>query len=198
MAILSTPSAPSSDAASRLVGEHVRLWPYVRGYFPRHALYVLWQMMEAERAAPLLFYGRPGRADLPEATQGDLVDFIRCFEPQEGRRALLLVQGLRSGETEGMVWFDDFTPHRCAINMFYRRRAWGTVAREGSRLACGYAFENFGVKSIWGYSPFPLAVRHAEAIGFRILAVLPRYAWVNGKAQDMSVGCLTRDEYELR
>src|SRR3989441_10223124 len=94
--------ANHTDHVSELLeGQHVRLWPYFRGVYPRNTLASLWQVMEADQAVEKVFHAQPkyGRQETPYPIRGDLISFVRYFEPdQEGTRLLLVAQAVESGE----------------------------------------------------------------------------------------------------
>lgn len=169
-----------------------RLVPYHRAVFPRDTLWHLWSLMESQGAAPLLFHGQQG----PESTRGDLVAFVRLLEPAQGETYLLLATRPDSAELEGFVWFDDIVrlgenTVRAAFNVCYRRRFWGQPAREASRMALRYGCEILGFSAIWGWTPWPVAARHAEAIGMTRMATLPGFA---AGSRDLSLFRVLREE----
>jgi RimJ/RimL family protein N-acetyltransferase len=156
---------------------------YKRGHFPRETLGTLWNYVEEQGAAKKLFYAQPN-PPTPVGTVGDLTAFVEYFGDE--KRVVLIVE--EGGEVMGMVWFDDILPgHRAAINGFYRRRYWGIRAREATRQAMLHAFESLSIKSLWAYTPWPEAVRHAQAIGMELTAVLKEFVLVEGQPRDVNV-----------
>jgi hypothetical protein len=104
-----------------LTGQHVRLYPYQRGAFPREVLYACWRAVEDEGAAPRLFYAQ---LCADEAHRGDLPEFIAYMT--DPKRLVYIAQRLKDDSLAGLVWFDDIVPgYRAAANIFYRRRCWG-------------------------------------------------------------------------
>ena len=179
-----------SECHVELSGQHVRLYPYVRGAFPRETLYALWRAVEDDGAAARLFYAQPA---LEESHRGDLTEFIAYFT--DPKRVLYIAQSLKTDQVAGMVWFDDIqVGHRAAANVFFRRRYWGAAAGEGSRLALDAAFETMGVAAIWAYTPWPHAVRHAERAGMREVAVLPEFICIEGRPHDLHVLRVCRED----
>jgi len=152
------------------------LTPYVRGQFPRDVLAHLWSLMEAEGACATVFHTAVPVAGARYDTRGDLVDFVRLFEPAPPAVTLTLLVTEPDGALAGLVWFSDLVPgRRAAIGIWYRHRAWGARARAATREACRLAFATLKVPAIWGYTPWYTAVRHGEAIGFTRVATLPGY-----------------------
>lgn len=174
-----------------LSGNHVRLYPYQRGAFPRSLLYALWKAVEDDGASRLLFYAQPVT---DEAQRGDLPEFVSYLT--DAKRVLYIVQNLKTDQLAGMIWFDDIQPgYRAAANVFFRRRDWGAAALEGSRLALGHAFETFGWESIWAYTPWIHAVRHAKRAGMMPVALLPGFVRIDGAPRDIHVLRLKREEF---
>ena len=182
----STPRATSTPR-----GTLARLIPYHRTAGPRDALYHLWDLMEAQGGGPLLFHGQLG----PESVRGDLIAFTRMLAPQQGDCYVLLAAKPDVAQLEGFIWFDDVVhlgAHtRAAINVFYRRRFWGAPARDATRQALRYGVTVLGFHSIWGWSPWPNAVRHARAVGMTVMAELPGFA-TGGR--DLTIVRATREE----
>lgn len=175
-----------------LQGQHVRLYPYARGAFPRNVLYAAWRLVEDDGAAPKLFYAQPAAT---EAQRGDLEEFVTYFT--DPKRRLYLAQSLKTDELAGMVWFDDIQPgHRAAANVFFRRRFWGAAALEGSRLALGHAFAVLNLASIWAYTPWPNAVRHAQRAGMEMMACLPGFVMIEGVPRDIHVLRVRREDFQ--
>lgn len=177
-----------------LEGQYARLHPYTRGYSSRDLLYLLWRFMEDEGGAARLFYAQTV-AETPISQRGDLTEFLAYFN--DPKRLLVVVQNIKTDQLAGMVWFDDLVPgFRAAANCFYRRRSWGHPAREGSRLAVGYAFELLGLRSVWAYTPFPEAAKHAEAIGMHRVAVLPGFVSINESPRDVHILKVHREDFQ--
>ena len=183
-----------------MTGEHVRLYPYVRGHWPPETLYALWKLLMPDQdTAKNIFFGRSVLGPpTPYPTLGDLVEFVRFFDPDPpGQRRLLIAESLRTpGEVVGLFWFDDLVPgHRAAGNGLYRRRFWGAPAREASRLALAWGFAELGVRAIWAYTPWRVAVKHCEAVGLRLVATLPEFVELDGVPQDMHILRVRKEEF---
>lgn len=181
-----------------LQGQHVRLDIYSRADYPPDTLYTLWKAMQLDKATDKVFTQAPGDSAEPQ-TLGDLVDFVRMFEPQGQQRVLLIATSVKgAGATDadlaGMVWFDDFLGGRCAINAFYRRRYWGHPAREATRLALRWGFDAFAVPAIWAYTPWANAASHAEAVGMSKVARLPDYLVIGGTPRDLVILRMRKEE----
>lgn len=181
-----------------MTGTHVRLHVYQRGQWPPETLATLWKLlMPDQETAKTIFFGRAPLASTPYPMLGDLVEFVRFFEPESGQRRLLIAENITTpGDVVGIFWFDDLVPgHRAAGNVLYRRRYWGTPAREASRLALAWGFAELGVRAIWAYTPWRLAVRHCEAVGLRLVATLPDFIELEGVPQDMHVLCVRKEDF---
>lgn len=166
---------------SGLVGETVRLWPYTPELYPPDTLVQLWRLLQADHAASKVFWART--AD--PASDPAPVPFFMAFMAQV---ILLIPQDLATGEVMGFCWFDDIVfGHRAAFNMFYRRHWWGHSAREATALAMGYGHTVMGWPTLWGLTPWALAVQHGLALGWDHLAVLPGYACIHGRPHDVHI-----------
>jgi RimJ/RimL family protein N-acetyltransferase len=180
-----------------LTGEHVRLHLYRRGAWPPETLFTLWQAMRADGALEKVFWGIPPGGQAPFSMQGDLVSFVKLFDPDPpARRDVLIAESLvHQGELVGAFWFDDHVPGvRVAGSVWYRRRFWGVAAREASKLAVRWGFATFDVPAIWAYTPWPVAARHAEAEGLQVVARLPDYIHAEGRLHDLYVLKVLREE----
>src|SRR5262245_25296020 len=183
------------EMESLLTGQHVKLYPYVRGHFPPETLFTLWNLMREQGAIDKVFFGRPGTT--PYQRRGDLVEFIKTFEPEAGvDRWVLIVQSLKHPEdVAGMCWFDDHIPeHRIAGSVFYRRKYWGRPAHEATRLAIRWAFAVLPVQSIWAYSPWKTGQKHAEYGGMTHVATLPEYVVLGEQPADLYCYRVRREE----
>lgn len=172
-----------------MIGEYVSLHLYERGVFARDVLYALWRHVEDAGGSVNLFYAQQG----PDSHRGDLQEFVSYFT--DPKRIVLLAQSHATKDFAGLVWFDDVVAgHRAAINVFFRRRAWGHPARDAVRLACMHAFDHLRLQSIWAYTPWPAAWRMGEALGFQHIALLPEFVLINGTPHDIRIMRLRKGE----
>jgi hypothetical protein len=184
-----------AETEAMLTGQHVKLYPYVRGQFPPETLFTLWSLMRSQGALDRIFFGRPN--ELPFQTRGDLVEFIRVFEPEPPAQRWLLMVGSQKKPDDivGMCWFDDYVPkHRVAGSVFYRRKYWGEPAAEATRLAIRWAFACLEVQSVWAYSPWKAGQQHALHAGMTHVATLPAYVVIGDGPADMAIYRVTQDE----
>jgi len=193
---LSTVSEPSHKPGydiSRLTGKLVKLWPYSRGLYPRDILYRVWAAMEQDNAAHLVFHGQQVPSDMIYTWRGDLTEFIKYFD--QPTRLLVICECIEDKEIAGFIWFDDVVPgFRALANIFFRRKYYGQVSHEASILAKEYAFDGLGIKSLWAFTPWLWAAKHAESIGFEKIVVLPGLYIVDGQLRDAYVLKLNREE----
>ena len=172
-----------------LTGQHVSLYPYDRRYMPPETLYTLWQILREEGADKKVFWNSSPTAGTQD-TAGDLVSFVKMFSPEPPTIRKLWIAMSTEDPTQiaGAFWLDDFYHGiRASVSVFYRRRFWGKVAREGGFLACRYAFEALEIPSLWCYTPWKTAQHHAESVGFRLIARLPKFVSVAGTPSDLLV-----------
>ena len=176
------------SAFAPMIGEHGTVWPYTRGGYPPDTMYLLWRVMVDEQGADKLFYAQQGDG----AVRGDLVEFTRYFSDES--RQLFICQAPDAGPVMGFVWLDDIAPaHRAAINVFFRRAHWGHAAREMASLVIRYGFEVLHLHAVWAFTPWPLAVRMGDALGFERIAVLPDFIRVDGESHAVTIMRKTRD-----
>jgi len=163
--------------------------------------------MEDEDATKYVFYGQ----DLDpqdEAMRGDLVDFVRFFEPQIGDYKQTLMCQDKQGEFMGYSWFEKINLGvRANYGVFLRRRYWGSMAREASRMSFEWAFDSekgLGVQEILAYSPWRWAVSHGEWLGMKVVDVIPSMCILDNvprrivykeKPLDVTVLKITRAEF---
>jgi hypothetical protein len=170
-----------AEPLTPVIGQHVRLEPYIRGLSPRDTLVKLWQFMErCPGGAAKIFWTQQVAV---ETQRGDPESYMAAFS----QRISLAVYRRREQEIVGHVWFENVSAQESAqIGLLYHRRVWGPVAREATALACAWAVEWVKVQRIFGITPFRLAVRHAEAVGFKLVGILPGFTL----GRDVFVLCL--------
>lgn len=169
------------DYKDLLEGKLVILWPYSNKYFPQETLLTAWRTINDSGAAYKAFWPF---AQAKEKTTVDLPFFMDYMN----KCALLLVQNAASKELIGLIWFDDIQiGHRANANIFFIRKGRGPWANEASEIAIQYAFKAFMVKSLWGFTPWPEAVKHAERAGFKYVASLPDYALIHDELKDVHI-----------
>lgn len=165
-----------------LTGQHVRLWPYALGLFPRDILARVWRAMEAEEAWPRVFWWQT----LPDTQKGDLAAFAGYMQ----HRIPLIVQDQATRHLAGLVWFDEAIQGlRCNISVWYRKTAWGAPAHEAGGIATRYAHQALGFPQVWGITPWRLAKYHALRCGYKEVATFPRYVRLNEKPMPLYFLC---------
>lgn len=165
-----------------LIGEHVRLFPYRRELYPRSTLYDLWCLVEADGASASLFYAQECTE---ECTRGDLVEWVRYFSDET--RHLIIVTTREGTDILGLVWLDRIAGQSHAlIGLWYKRKT-TRLAREGTALACRYAFEVLGYDALYGWTPHTTAVRHVLSIGWQKIATLPQMVVIAGQRKDVYI-----------
>lgn len=157
-----------------LEGTGYRIWPYARGLFRGDALHLLWQAMAEEEALGRVFY---------EAEHTDLETLINYFDT----RSCLLFLVVDGTNLMGAVWFTDVRTYRASIGIFYRKAFQGPRAREATDKACRFCADVYHWPQIIGLTPWRAAVRHGQAIGFRLLATLPGFVAIRGKAMPLYI-----------
>lgn len=157
-----------------LQGEGYQIWPYARGLFRGDALWHLWQAMSEERALGRVFY---------EAEYADLETLVQYFET----RNCLLFLVVRDQQIMGATWFTDVRQYRASIGIFYRKAFQGPRAREATDRVCRFCADVYRWPQIIGLTPWRAAVRHGQAIGFRLMATLPGFVAIRGKAMPLYI-----------
>lgn len=186
------------EMTKRLVGEKVMLMPYSRGYCPRDTLYRLWRMMDDEGLTKYVFHSATENGT-PYPMGGDLVDFVKMFEPEHGKRFLLIVLDVTGEQLVGALWFDDIVGnHRASISIFMTEGYRGDAAEEAGRMALDYVFNQFCFMEIWAFTPWLHASRLAEKCGFVPIAVLPSLIPGKKETMDMRVLKITKEQFDGR
>ncbi len=160
----------------------VKVYPYVRGYAPRHALGSLWQLMEEEGATHEVFANEGGGT--PIQLEGDLVSFVAYFSQTEGEHAryTTVCEETESGEVMGLIWYDRIQPKWSGFaNIWMRKKFRGKQACEASWASLDYAFTQFGWGKMWALTPWKHAAKHAMIMGFRPVATLQGFMLVDGE-----------------
>ena len=171
----------------------VKLWPYIRGVYSKDVLYRLWRVVEESGAGPSLCWGQHD----PEPMRHDLPSFVR-FAEDPGRHLFLLTND-DGKEIVGCLWFDDIIPnYRCFGSIFMRPSHRGDESLEAMRLGLAYAFGPLHMQQVWGITPWNAAKQLCLAVGFAEVAVLPGFAWVHGRPQDVTVLRLIKETYGER
>lgn len=177
-----------TDYGELLTGERVRVWPYAKGLYPESILAHMWSMINDAGAAHKVFWAHNRNEKLDTVNLGFFLSYMSQCLP-------LLVQDLESQEMIGMVWLDEIIMgHRSNINMFYRRKAWGSKAKEASQICLRYSFEAFKFDTLWGMTPWREARNHAVKAGFKHVATLDRYACILGEYR--SVYVIQKENYD--
>ena len=153
------------DVEALLTGSLVRVWPFTRGLYNHMTLPRLWEALREAGAIGQVFW----RHQHPD--QMTLHDFLTAMHA-----VLLLLVQTHGGEIAGCCWYEEVESFRASLSVWYRRRYWGPVAREGTALVIRYGFTLFDWRHIWAATPWRLAVRHGEALGGQVVATLPGYS----------------------
>ena len=172
----------------------IRVYPYVRGYAPRHALHALWGLMEEDRATRAVFNEDPGTEGVPTDTRGDLVSFVTYFSSSD--RVTLVCEDDETNEIMGLVWYDKIQPHWSAFaNVWHRKKFRGAKAFTASRLCLEHAFQHFGWQKLWAITPWRAAARHAQIVGFLPVVDLPGFILLDGKPATSYLLSMTKDQF---
>ena len=173
----------------QLEGETVRLWPWSPGVYPAMLPIELWQMVYREHQERRLWWPLCRH---PANKAMSIEGFLQTFH----NTLVLIAQDRTTEALIGFCWFEDYlTNYRATYNVFFLRKAWGKQAREGTRLALRYGFEYMGWQHIWAFTPWKMAVRHAEAVGAKVEAVLARYALIDDQPRDLFIVKVDRGYY---
>lgn len=175
----------------RYIGRQVRLWPYLRGAYPKDTLYRLWSLVEQADAFHQLFWG----LHTDESKHGDLEHFCRFFAEDSGR-SLFIVQSVNKDEIAGFLWLDDVIPNTRAVGSVFMALGYrGKAASEAVRLLCDYSFQEYGLQALWGVTPWPQAASLITEVGFERMASLPAFAKVRGIMHDVRIFRLTKEHF---
>ena len=176
-------SAQRNEVHDPLNGRYCRIWPYLRGHYPRSLLGELWQLVESEGASRDIFYGsRAEPKTTPIDTCGDLTDFVEYFR---ANRPLYLVAD-NEDRVVGFFWLDEMVQgQRATISLFFRKDSRGRLAFEAGRIFRDYCISFLGFKEIWGVTPWKQSVAMGRWLGMKTVAVLPQFQRIDGKLFDL-------------
>lgn len=176
----------------------IQIYPYVRGFSPRHSLAALWSLMEEDGATGQVFAVDTPLRDRPVSTQGDVVGFVEYFAAEgHGQTKLILVcEETAHNEIIGMVWFDRIqSPHSAFANVWHRKKYRGKIALEASRMCLAYGFAEIGWKRVWALTSWPTARWHAAQLGFATVALLPEFFVIDGTPTQAWLLTLTEEMF---
>lgn len=177
----------TSETLQRLVGPTVMLVPYARGYSPRDMLYRLWRAMEEEGLSKYVFHSWQGKATLFDQ-RGDLVEFIKMFEPDHGARPLVIALSADGQKLAGAIWIDDvIMGHRANLSIFMLKDYRGESALEAGLMAMDYFTTLFNLPTLWSFTPWRHAAELARKGGFQDVAILPGYVRHEGEEKAVYV-----------
>lgn len=188
----STAPLPRYDKA-RLTGKLVRIWPYVRGQYPRDILYTCWSAMEREGMSQKVFHSSYWPSESPFDWRGDLTEFVTYFS--QTNRLLQICQAIENEDLAGLIWFEDIVPQkRASCGIWFKRQYWGPLTLEASQICKDYAFYGLDIPKLYSFTPWPEAKRHAQKIGFEYVTSIPELVQAEEEAYPMNVLVAKRGE----
>jgi ribosomal-protein-alanine N-acetyltransferase len=138
----------------------------------------------------------------PYSSEGEARAYLARLGPQRelGEHLDLVVEHLQAGPI-GISGLSEFArrDRRATIGTWLGRPWWGTGAnREAKALVCHLAFELLGLERVGAYSNVEhlRSQRALERIGFRREGVLRRYHRHRGRALDVVIFGLVREDWE--
>lgn len=182
-----TSFTPSERRVSPLEGKLSQVIPYSREHFARGYLAHVWKQIEDDGASLDIFYAKLAFPPTePVDVRGDVQDFIQYFASPE--RMLFHVEQRDSREMAGIFWLDDIIlGHRATVNLFFRPGSRGRIAFEAGRIFRDFCCEQLGFLQLWGVTPWKHSVAMGRWLGMKPVAVLPRFARINGELLDVHV-----------
>lgn len=179
-------------------GEHVVIWPYVRGYFPRTTLFDLWHLIEEAGDWQPFFWNETVYPNTPVSQMGDPTDWLSFIEDHRDPKAVLIVQAKSNNEIAGLIWFNHQEPTRAFGSIWMRPKYRGIASREAVNLGLEYAFYARGWQEIWATTPFPVARNLIVKCGFREIAWIPGFATVGQNPASIYILRIKESEYGRR
>ena len=171
-----------------LTGEHVKLWPYMAGVYPRGILGQLWSILETDGIIPHLFWGNQN----PPATKMDLPNFCEFVTKLD--RQLLFVTTPDGNTMLGCTWWDDIIyGHHAFGSLGMIQSVRGKAALEACRLSSQWAFNQYACKRVWAVTPWKDAASLISGAGYLRVATLPEFAFYDGQPHDVGVYRLPRE-----
>lgn len=176
------------EKAKPRTGRYATIIPYIRGISPRETLLHWWLLLEECKGVPSIFWSQACAA---ETLRGDPIAFCAAF-------ANRLACGIYANTTQNLVgftWIEHIKlGHHAQFGMWYSRRAWGNVARDGTFLTTQLVFEAVNIQALYGFTPWKLALRHGLTLGWKHVGTLPGFAIVRDERRDMYVMLKEHDD----
>ena len=179
---------------SRLDGKLIKVWPYSRGYYQRDILYHAWQVMDKEDLLQFIFHGQAEPVGKPIKQRGDLIEFIKYFT--DNSRALLIIQRKDTDKIGGLMWLDDIIQgFRACGNLCFAKDCRKEFVQEATQICFDYSFKVFGLKSLFGFTPWGPATEYALRSGMTQVARVPEFQMINDVPTDIAIVRITREEF---
>ena len=154
-----------------MVGKHVSLWLYARGYAARDLPYQLWRLIEDAGDWDSILVDEETK-DTRIPTFGDLTHWMAFMAD---KTFLLIVDNI-SGDICGLGWFSD-RRGSCALTSIwmvpaYRGRA---HSREAVELGVQFGYKELGLTTIQSITRWPVARNLARRAGFEVVCRIPKH-----------------------
>lgn len=173
-----------------LTGPTVRLWPYAPGVYGRDALYKVWRAMEDDGATRQSFWDE-GDSNLC----GDLASFVKAFDGGTNK-VLLMVEDQTVKQLVGCIWFTEIRQgHQAFASIWMKKSHRGQPSVDASRLALNYVFTVNQLKQVWSITPWPVAGRLCQKLGYKLVARLTNFFRRNDDFKDVLLYRLARESY---
>lgn len=150
-----------------LVGEHLTLFPYLRGHYHRDILHDVWTLIELDNAWDNLFWNREYDVT-PVALRGDLTDWISYVEHPVDRKSFLIALTNDTHEIAGLIWFYNMKDESAQGSIWMARKFNGAYTREAVLLGLEYGFRARKWQTVWAGTPWPVARNLLLRCGFKL------------------------------
>jgi RimJ/RimL family protein N-acetyltransferase len=128
---------------------------YSRGYYKRHTLAYLWEVIEESGDWDKIFWEERDEETTPISTKGDLVEWITYMNNPVNPTVLLI--GTVNNEVAALSWFNDIKKDSAHGNIWIRPAYRGPYSREFVRKCMNYVFNVYGWEIVYGATPHAIS-----------------------------------------
>ena len=154
-----------------MVGEHVSLYAYSRGWAARDLPYQLWRMIEDANDWSQLIWEDDVK-DTRVSKFGDLTHWMAFMED----KMWLLIVDNATQVICGLGWFSD-RRGSTALSSIWMAPQWRGKphSREAIKLGIEFGYQELNLTTIQSITPWPIARNLCVKCGYRVIAFIPKH-----------------------